>query len=91
MEEVKIFIELPQEVEKWLIQNETSLARLLRQQGVEVRESYDVNPFKKENSNAVGRDFGMALIVTGVATAAITALGIVANNILKTMNKKIFR
>ncbi len=88
MEEVKIFVELPHEVEKWLIQNKTSLERLLRQQGVEVRERHELNPFRQEDGNATERDFGLALIVTGVVTAAITALGIVADNILKTMNKK---
>ncbi|XOF33328.1 MAG: hypothetical protein ACL93V_15190 [Candidatus Electrothrix sp. YB6] len=87
MEELKIFVELPQEVEKWLIQNETSLARLLRQQGVEVRESQDVNPFRQEDGNATERDMKLVLTVTSAAVV-IVALGVVADNILKTMNKK---
>jgi hypothetical protein len=87
MEEVKIFVELPQEVEKWLAQNGTSLARLLRQQGVEVRESYDVNPFRQEDGNATERDMKLVLTVTSAAVV-IVALGVVADNILKTWNKK---
>ncbi len=87
MDEVKIFVELPQEVENWLIQNEISLARLLRQQGVEARESHELNPFRQEDGNATGRDLKLVLTVTSVA-AAIAAVGIVADNILKTINKR---
>ncbi len=84
---MKIFVELPQELERWLHQNETSLARLLRQQGVDARESHELNPFQQEDSDAAERDLKLVLAVTSVA-AAVAALGIVANNILATMNKK---
>jgi hypothetical protein len=87
MNEVKFFVELPQEMEQWLIQNETSLARLLRQQGVEVRESHEPNPFRQEDGNAVGRDLNLVLTATSAAIV-IVALGVVADNILKTWNKK---
>ncbi|WP_417911271.1 hypothetical protein [Candidatus Electronema sp. PJ] len=89
MDEVKIFVELPQEVEKWLIQNETSLARLLRQQGVEVRESHELNPFCGEDGNATARELSLSFAVNCMAAAAfVAAVGIVADNILATMNKK---
>ena len=88
MDEMKIFVELPPEVEKWLIQNETSLARLLRQQGVEARESHELNPFRQEDCDATGRDLSLALTVTCGGAVLITALGIAVNNILKTWNKK---
>lgn len=88
MDDVKIFVELPQEVEKWLEQNETSLARLLRQQGVEVRESHELNPFWQEDGDATGRDLSLALTVTCGGAVFITALGVMVNNILKTLHKK---
>ncbi|MCW5207022.1 hypothetical protein VU08_08890, partial [Desulfobulbus sp. F5] len=92
MDEVKIFIELPQEVEKWLIQNETSLARLLRQQGVVVRESHELNPFRQKDGNATERDLKLVLtVITSTVTsvaAAIAAVGFVADNILNTINKR---
>ncbi|MCI5143338.1 MAG: hypothetical protein D3909_16770 [Candidatus Electrothrix sp. ATG1] len=88
MEEVKIFVELPQEVERWLIQNETSLARLLRQQGVEVRESYDVNPFWEEG-DAVGLGLDLTFAVNCMAVSALAiAVSVSVGNILSIQNKK---
>lgn len=88
MDEVKIFVELPQEVKKWLVQNETSLARLLRQQGVEARESQDVNPFKEEDE-AVGLGFDLTFAVNCMGVSMlVTAIGIAVDKILARLNKK---
>lgn len=88
MEQTKLFLDLPPEVEKYLAQHRTSLAQLLKQQGVVVKEGHEPDPFKADDDNITRRDMGLVLVSTVGAAVVITAVGIVINNILKTMNKK---
>ncbi|MFA6008933.1 MAG: hypothetical protein WC799_03040 [Desulfobacteraceae bacterium] len=91
MEQTKLFLELPPEVEKYLAQHRTNLTQLLKQQGVAVSERHESNPFKTDNDDekhVVQRDIGLVLASTTGAAVVIAALGITINNILKTMNKK---
>lgn len=91
MEQTKLFLELPPEVERYLAQHRTNLTQLLKQQGVTVSERHESNPFKADNDDdnyVVQRDIGLVLASTTGATVVITALGIAVNNILKTMSKK---
>lgn len=88
MEQTKLFLELPLEIEKYLAQRRTSLARLLKQQRVTVSESHEPNPFKANDGNVARRDMSLVLVSTIGGAVVITALGTVVNNILKTMNKK---
>jgi hypothetical protein len=61
MEPVKLFVELPPEVERYLAQHRTSLGQLLQQQGIIVRESHERHPFKTIEGNAAQRDIGLVL------------------------------
>lgn len=91
MEQTKLFLELPPEVEKYLAQHRTNLTQLLKQQEVTVSERHETSPFIDDNdddSNMVQRDIDLVLASTAGAAVVITALGITINNILKTMNKK---
>ncbi len=82
MHDVKLFIELPAEIEKYLAQHRTDLVQLLRQQGVSVQQRYEPNPFKAEyEEQGAPRGMERVILVRRLgAVAVITALGIAADN-----------
>lgn len=88
MEQAKLFVELPPEVEKYMAQHRTNLAQLLRQHGIIVRESHEPDPFKSDERKVTRRDMALVLASAAGVTLVVTALGIAINNILQTMNKK---
>ncbi|MCG8432019.1 MAG: hypothetical protein MJA29_12720 [Candidatus Omnitrophica bacterium] len=91
MEQTKLFLELPPEVEKYLGQHRTNLTQLLKDEGVTVSERHEISPFKAggdDDGHVAQRDICLVLVSTAGAAVVISALGIAVNNILKTMNKK---